>query len=139
MTNKYIDHNELLSPFPLCVAIMNTQCSRWCPFFHRLYIRSDTLPVKPDLSWGDQTPHFISWPLLHSPCLSLSNLLSLPLALALLVFFSVSARVLWVIISTHKSNVECQLPLSSLTHLRIPHILSVGQQQDQGEKSLRHE
>lgn len=49
------------------------------------------------------------------PLLPLLHLSSLPPAWALLVFFSFSARVPWVIISSHKYNVECQLPLSSLT------------------------
>ncbi len=139
VTNKYIDVNEPLSPFPLCVAIMNAQCSWRCPFFRGLYIRPDTPPVRPDLSWGDQTPHFISWPLLRSPCLFLSTLLSLPLALALPVFFSVSAGAPWVIISPPINLMSSVSSCWVHSHTRIPHIPPVEQQQDQGEKSLRHE
>lgn len=93
VTNKYTDHNEQ-RPFPLCVDIMNSRAAAGVCSFVGSHIRSDDPPVRPDLSWGDQTPHFISWPLLHSPCLFLFlHLLSLPSALAFAVFFSVSARV----------------------------------------------
>lgn len=78
---KYIDSNELLSLFPGCVAIMNALCSWWC--FHCFCIRSDTPRVRPGPSWRDQTPHFIPWHLLRSPCLFPPHLSSLPLASAL--------------------------------------------------------
>lgn len=123
VTNKYMDRNEPPSPFPLCVAIINGRCSRWCPFFHGLCITSDTPPVRHDLSQGDQTPHLISWPLRHSPCLfpaSPSSCLSHWPWLCL-SFSPVSARAPRVIISTRKSNVECQLPPSSLTHSHSSH------------------
>lgn len=123
VTNKYTAHNEPPSLFsPLCVAIRIPSAAARVYSVWGSYTRSDTPPERPDLSRGDQKPHFISWPSATpphhphpAPLLPLLHLSSLPPAWALLVFFSFSARAPWVIISSRKYNVECQLPLSSLT------------------------
>lgn len=109
-------------PFPLCVDIMNPLCSCWCLFFHRLLhqIRQSTSKACPVLGRSNTSFHFMASAPFSLP-LSLSPPLVSPIGLGFAVFFSVSARVPWVIISTHKSNVECQLLLSSLTHSHSTH------------------
>lgn len=85
------------------------------------------------LSIPSKRPHQIrhstcnTWPVLWRSNTSLRfTVLLLPPSslwtwLCFSVFFSVSAGAPWVIISTHKSNVECQLLPSSLTHSHSSH------------------
>lgn len=70
-------------------------------------MRSDTMPDRPDLSWGDQKNF-------SSPSLILNSLQGS-------VFFSASASLPVVKSSTSRSNVKCQLLLSSLVHSHSAH------------------
>lgn len=107
-------------PFLLCVDIMNSLCSWWCLFFHRFLhqIRQSTSKTWPVLGRSNTSFYFMAFAPFSLP---LSPPLVSPIGLDFAVFFSVSARVPWVIISTHKSNVGCQLLLSSLTHSHSTH------------------
>lgn len=109
-------------PFPLCVDIMNSLCSWWCLFFHRLlhHIRQSTSKTWPVPGRSNTSFYFMAFAPFSLP-LSLSPPLVSPVGSGFAVFFSVSARVPWVIISTHKSNVGCQLLPSSLTHSHSTH------------------
>lgn len=88
-------------------------------------IRHSTSKTSPVLGRSNTSFHFMAFapfslPPLRPPPLLYPTLVS-PIGLGFAVFFSVSARVPWVIISTHKSNVECQLLPSSLTHSHSAH------------------
>ena len=106
VTNKYTDHNELLSPLSI---IMNTAS------IHRPHIRPDAAPARA-LTCPAEIKHLISFHCLRSVLPgSLPPPLLPPQPFAVL-FSLFLARAPRVTISTHKSNVECQLPQSSLTH-----------------------